>query len=339
MCTDLRGLILIAVQALTVPNPPPTARVPQPPDYDKPQFQTNSIDVTSFDVPGPIAQFFAIAHAPSAVSAIQLSDDVHALALALRAVPNAPPDMLRMAGQISNDANTIRRGPAELEIPALGDAVTLARRALTRFVVPDALQLHYQDELERIDDALSKLDARSSIAAQSRIIGGALDGVATALVLALGHDPAELERAASERVFVRGRDASQQVAALRQRLGRLASEEDLQARRETVGLLDDLADAIGNVGPARNPALDRLRQTIDLLKASDLKDVDLIRQALAQATDALGALDRGDAHWVHGAQAAAANVVRGKPFELQRAAIQDALRALVDAFAAMVEAP
>jgi hypothetical protein len=99
-----------------------------------------------------------------------------------------------------------------------------------------------------------------------------------------------------------------------------------------------LARAAGDDGPAR-ASLERMRAEVEELERLgpiDLDRADRVRAALDRGIEALRAVAReGDAPglggWVDAAAAAVDGVDPATPLALQRAPVQDALRALADA--------
>lgn len=125
---------------------------------------------------------------------------------------------------------------------------------------------------------------------------------------------------------------------LRETVHALSTEEWQDARKTGARALHKLADAIGHAGGERLSArVQKLHGLADAVAHAGALDYsEKTRAALAAAVDAIDALGGPEAGgtrgWVASARKAVDDISSRTPFELQRAAIQDAFRAVVDAY-------
>ena len=126
---------------------------------------------------------------------------------------------------------------------------------------------------------------------------------------------------------------------LRETVHALSTQQWQDARKTGARALHKLADAIAAAGGPRLAArVKKLHQLADdVANAGALDYSEKTRAALAGAVDAIEALGAGGGApglegWVASARKAVQDISSRTPFELQRAAIQDAFRAVVDAY-------
>lgn len=129
------------------------------------------------------------------------------------------------------------------------------------------------------------------------------------------------------------------LASLHETVHALSTEQWQDARKTGARALHELAGAIGKSGGAPLAArAKKLRQLADDVgRAGALDFAEKTRVALASAVDAIEALGAGGRAaglegWTASARKAVQDISTRTPFELQRAAIQDAFRAVVDAY-------
>jgi hypothetical protein len=125
---------------------------------------------------------------------------------------------------------------------------------------------------------------------------------------------------------------------LRETVHALSTEQWQDARKTGAAALHDLAKAIGAAGgPRMNDRVKKLHQLADAVSNAGALDYsEKTRAALEAAVEAIEILGGGRAEglqgWTASAKKAVQDISSRTPFELQRAAIQDAFRAVVDAY-------
>jgi hypothetical protein len=222
------------------------------------------------------------------------------------------------------------------------EALLLVVDALRPLTPPASDEDAYHAALRELAEAREQLDDLLRLDDQRDRLTHSLQAVTNAIFLARGAKP---PFEASTPVFharhIELGSFEDELARARRDIASLASISLMGSRLASARALASMADMIeaGDSGRALTRQVAELRfQTarLDRGPQTALGRAGWIRAGLQAAVDAL-VLSRGQARsaWIDEAQRAVAGIDEGSASSFQRAAIQDAFRATVDAFAAL----
>ncbi len=248
----------------------------------------------------------------------RLADVTHLLARAVESLPHTP-NARPLAQQIEAEARAMNPEPNDRALAEHASrSATFALQAIEGMKDPSGSKTDRQRTLDEARRAVSQLGAAAATGGAHSTVGEAYRRVARAMLTATG-GPA-----------VSDRDLEGLVA-------RLSIDDPDDARETGAQILYAMAEAfeaLRQPGPASS-----LRQHAETLASAEPLDyAPKLKEALAVAVEAIAAVEKNLRRAAlpglrAQAQAAVERISPQRPFELQRAAAQDALRLITDALA------
>jgi hypothetical protein len=246
-------------------------------------------------------------------SSPRLSDVTHVLARAVESLPHSPPAR-QLAQQIEAEARAMEGDTASVEHAK--KSATLALQAVEGMVTPSGSKSERQRVLDQAHEAVSNLGAGAATGAWRAAVDEAYLGVARAMLIATGGGA------------MPDRDLPGLVA-------RLSIEDTDEARLTGAQILYAMAGAFEALQHTGHT--DDLRKQADELASAEPLDYSpRLKAALGIAVEALRSVEKRAPRPVLAslraqAQAAVERISPQRPFALQRAAVQDAMRIIADA--------
>lgn len=214
-------------------------------------------------------------------------------------------------------------------------------QALLARPVPDARDDEYRDALRALDAAVKNVKDVTPLDEQRAEVGAAFRAATDAVFVALSEEPPFRtpvpsrvhEALPNELELERARNAILELARSRWTNGREAASRALGA----------LADVVASARPgdALQAQITELRFQAKRLvrsEAATYEEAAGVKRALSAAVDALERLGNADtptsSDWTRAARRAVDSIEERSTINLQRAAVQDAFRSTIDAFAA-----
>lgn len=157
--------------------------------------------------------------------------------------------------------------------------------------------------------------------------------------------PAKKPEAAEQLPAEHVENIAGRVESLREQAARVAADQGGTAGATQA--LTALAEALDAVLPPDTEEVERVRDSarqLEQLGDLSLERVEVIKAGLGAATDALARLSASSGQsaldaWVESARGAVDRIDARLPLSLQRAAVQDALRSVVDTYAVATQLP
>jgi hypothetical protein len=323
--------LLLAWAALACGAPPasqapqdaaPRARPLRDPAESLERLETSVTEVESASVP---------------LAGRQLADAVRALALSLEPLSHA--GRLRMETLAGRMAGAPVRSLPQSGL--LREALSVLLDTLVGVETTRSTDDRYRALLRRVAETREGLDELLLLDDQRPALAGALRAAANAVFLARGGEPPFDDAGPTTREGTKLGPFAEQLAQARRDVAlvarisltgsRLASARALASLADMIEVADTQRQLTQQIGEVRFQAtrLERGPETA-------LGRAGWIRAGLQAAVDALRVVNAGRrSPWIDEAQRAVAGIDEKSASSFQRAAIQDALRATVDAFAAL----
>jgi translation initiation factor 2B subunit (eIF-2B alpha/beta/delta family) len=225
----------------------------------------------------------------------------------------------------------------------LKQALTLVLQSLVTIPGPPGRQTEYQSALRALRESTHAIDELATLPNQRPRVLAALHAATDAVFLAHGEEPpfGEPERleqppepiGSFETELERARDEVSQLAQTKQIHSSKASAQALTALANLVAAADTGNRLDKQVAEIRFEA-----ERLERAEPTEFGQTAWIRRGLESVLDALAALyERAHTHpspWIRTARKAVASIDEQTSVSFQCAAVQDAFRATVDAFAA-----
>jgi hypothetical protein len=226
----------------------------------------------------------------------------------------------------------------------LKETLQVLLEMLTRVPATPSAERAYHEALRRLAESREQLDELRLLDDQRPQLGEALRAAANATFLARGGEPPFRLATPSTREKVALGPFSEQLARARRDIAEVARIPLMGSRLASARALASLADMIAAADTQQllTQQVGELRfQATRLERATEASPgrAGWIRAGLRAAVDALTLANGGQrSPWIDEAQRAVVGIDERSAPSFQRAAIQDALRATVDAFAALAPA-
>jgi hypothetical protein len=267
----------------------------------------------------------------------ELAAVVQALAASLEPLSHAA--RLRLEAVASRMAGAPVRSLPQAGL--LKEALQLLLDTLVRVQPTPGTEAEYRDVLRRVADSRQRLDELLLLDDQRPRLKESLRAAADAVFVARGGEPPFDDPTPTTREGAPLGPFDEQLARARQHVAEVARIPLMgsrQASARALGALADMIEAADSAGRLSQQIGELRFQATRLARGPEtaLGRAGWIRAGLQAAVDALLLVNGGRrSTWIDEAQRAVAGIDETSPSSFQRAGIQDAFRATVDAFAAL----